>query len=454
MSLRPLGSLAAALALSACVGGGTTSGSDDAGADASSASSVVDESDQDTSSSSGADSTNDGDDPQPDPSDQSDQSDIAEDPGSGAGGGDEDEVCTLEAITACDGADVVELDPCSNTSDVVETCESECFQGRCTDCIPTSGVVCQDGNVHQVDSCGVVGRELEACSNGCSEGACISEDCTPRAGLECGDQLLWEVDSCGNRTNVADVCEDGCAEGACVGCEQLGDTICFEGNIHTIDSCGVVGQMLTDCEGTCSSVADGEDTEAMCVDDEAQCMATEAITCLGDIRAVDSCGNVLEEVVEDCPNGCDEMGCLPCEPRPVGLQCVGNDVHRTIGGCDDPAVPEPEVLTMCEFACSSGECTEDECVPNAGSTCSEGDVYATDSCEQLGDLIEDCPGACEAAECVAVDVVEAGVPGEAGTAPEAGPPSVEAGPADSGTSAEASTPTDSGAPEGGALDGG
>ncbi len=431
------------LALLGCDDGSSGGSSSDSGTDAA-VSGPADEGADDDVGSDEAEEDDAPDDSEPGTDDDTDDDSGSDD--------DSTQDCTLQPSTSCDGANVVVFDPCDDTTEVVETCESECYQGRCEDCVPTSGVICDGGDVHQLDSCGVVGARLQECANGCSNGACIAEDCSPRAALECEDDLLWEVDSCDNRTNVADVCEDGCMEGSCVGCEQLGDAICYEGNIHSIDSCGVVGAMVTDCEGTCSSVSGDQQTDATCIDDTESCMATGGITCLGDLRAVDSCGNVLAEVVEDCPNGCNDMGCLPCSPRPIGLQCVGGNVHRTIGGCDDPAIPEATALTTCEFGCSAGECTEDECVPNAGSICSDGDLYSTDSCGALGALIQDCPAGCNGAACTVV-ATDGGVEDSGSQEPEAGPEAGSNEPAEAGPVIDSGTTDEAGADAGG-MDGG
>jgi hypothetical protein len=341
-------------------------------------------------------------------------------------------------VLLCDGNTVVESDLCAMSITDVETCDAECYQGECVDCVPSSGVICMEGAVHQLDSCGEVGSELETCEFGCSNGRCVEEECEPRASLDCVSNLLVAVDSCGNQGNVEQLCDGECAEGACEGCNNEGNATCYDGDIYDLDSCGQIGSRDTDCDETCRTMGDGT---AECVD-AAECMASQSIACaLGDIHTVDSCGNVLAEIVEECPNGCDSDGCRPCQPRPVGTQCLGGSIYRLVGGCDDPPAPEETPLETCEFGCAAGNCLDSECSPGAGRTCSQGNVHDVDSCDSIGAMLEACPNGCQNSACLPVPG-EGGVGGDSGA--DGGSPQ---GGSDAGNATDGGTtlPVDGGA---------
>jgi hypothetical protein len=347
------------------------------------------------------------------------------------GGGDCDDAALL-----CDGTTVVEIDQCTLETRSIEECEQSCYQGRCVDCVPLSGVVCAGDDVHELDSCGVLGVLVEECTRGCAAGRCVEDDCESRDHLECLEDLVVAVDSCGNPGNVEQTCTGACVDGTCEGCADEGATTCFDGDIYGLDSCGQIGSRVDICPETCSN--DGGVTT--CVDDEV-CSASESIACaLGDIHTVDSCGNVLAEIVEECPNGCDENGCIPCSPRPIGTQCLNSSIYRLIGGCDDPATPEDTPLEVCEFGCSAGDCLESECVPGAGRRCDDGNVHEVDSCNALGELVETCAAGCAEGDCL----------------PEPGPPSGGTGgaPSDAGNGGNGGASDAGPAVSGGGLDAG
>jgi hypothetical protein len=337
--------------------------------------------------------------------------------------------CEEDVSFVCDGNDRVRIDPCEmGAGEVVETCEGACEFGRCVDCAATAGVRCEDGDVYQLDSCGEVGALLEACTNGCATGACIAENCVPSDDAQCAGNILFSVDSCGNQTNVVDVCDAGCEDGACVGCTDEGETLCYAGDVFPVDSCGRTGDVAEECEVSCAVTSEGGASAASCSDEV--CEPTTDTECFrGDLYAVDSCGGILDEVVTDCHNGCDEAGCLACVPAPDGVICLDGDVYDTIGGCDEPSVPAETVKEECDFGCINGACAEEgECVAQ-GTVCSDGNVHTVDSCEQIGELVEACSEGCAEGECLGSDggVIspEGGVDG--GGVPDSGTPTDDSG---------------------------
>lgn len=336
--------------------------------------------------------------------------------------------CAMPVVVSCDGKDRVQHDPCTNKDKVLETCDGSCESGECVVCTPTGGVICSGGDKHQLDSCQNVGDVIEDCANGCSKGNCIAEDCKPNADKECVGSLLFSVDSCGNQTNVEDVCENGCADGACVGCVDVGQTLCFAGGVYPVNSCGQTGDLIEQCQTSCTVTSGGDSTTAMCSD--TQCTPTENTECFrGDLYAVDSCGGILEQLVTDCHNGCDENGCLACVPSPDGSICFDGDVYDTVGGCGDPSVRADAPSEQCQFGCFNGACaTEGQCVPQ-GTICSAGDLHAYDSCQQVGDVVEDCVLGCENGACISGP--DSGVPDAGG--PTTGPTAVDSGTSETST---------------------
>lgn len=310
----------------------------------------------------------------------------------------DDETCEGDVSIVCEGDNRVRLDPCgANEREELEQCAGACDQGRCVDCAPR-GVVCNDGDVYLIDSCDQIGDVVADCENGCSLGECVAAECVPSDEKQCVGNLLFAVNSCGDQTNIEDVCDDGCVDGACMGCVDEGETLCYEGNIYPVDSCGRTGAVLEECATSCTVSSTGNTTTATCSD--ALCDATTNVECFkGDMYAVDSCGGITEELVTDCHNGCDEGGCLPCVPAPDGVTCFGGNVYDTIGGCDAPSVRDETVKEVCAFGCLNGACTEEgECVP-VGTVCLEGNVHNIDSCQEVGDLVETCTTGCQNGAC-------------------------------------------------------
>jgi hypothetical protein len=301
----------------------------------------------------------------------------------------------------CDGNDRVSHDSCTDNDTVLETCETACELGKCVECA-SNGVTCSMGDVHVQDSCGDVGALLTACDNGCSKGKCIADDCEPLAAPVCQEGALVEVDSCDNVLNIVEICAAGCDNGACVGCTDDGDTLCYSGDVYPVDSCGVPGDVLEECAISCSVGSGDGGGAAECSD--VVCTPTADTVCFnGDLYTKDSCGGVVDSVVTDCHNGCDEAGCSPCIASADGVMCFDGDVYDTVGGCGDPSIRAATAKEECDFGCFNGACAaEGECIPQ-GTVCIGNEVHTADSCEQVTPVVETCLGGCMDGACLDVD---------------------------------------------------
>jgi hypothetical protein len=318
--------------------------------------------------------------------------------GSGAGGGGSTgDGGDCELVIVCDGNSVAEFDPCTSSRTVIESCSGgtpACYQGGCVACAPNAGKVCVGKELVEVDSCGQSGAS-ESCSNRCLAGACVGAQCQSGAKTDCHEDSLVSFDSCGNIDNVILKCAAGCSGGACTGCTPDYYISCFDGDVYSLDSCGVLGTKKEDC-GTGSCVASPGSITCQA---GVTCTKDNKYTCLnGNLHFVDTCGATLPEIYQDCPNGCDNTGCLPCVPVEVGKSCVGSAVHKLMGGCGGTPTVGAKVED-CANGCQNGACLPPGCIPNAGRKCVGSAVYATDSCGATGALIENCPAGCENGAC-------------------------------------------------------
>ncbi len=167
------------------------------------------------------------------------------------------ETCDENVSIVCEGDSRVQVDPCNpGEREVIEECEGACDQGSCVDCAPR-GVICEDGDVYLIDSCDQLGAKLTDCTNGCSAGACVAEECVASDDKQCVGTLLYALNSCGDQTNVEAVCDNGCVDGACVGCVDEGETLCYQGDVYPVDSCGHTGVMLEECVASLFGVEHG-----------------------------------------------------------------------------------------------------------------------------------------------------------------------------------------------------
>ncbi|OGR13819.1 MAG: hypothetical protein A2341_01355 [Deltaproteobacteria bacterium RIFOXYB12_FULL_58_9] len=296
------------------------------------------------------------------------------------------------------------IDTCTQQSRILTACPSACYQGSCVDCAPNAGTVCVDANVHSIDSCGAVGAQAEVCTNGCAAGACLGNDCTPGVDTACFGDNIHEVDSCGNLGDFVYSCATGCVDGACGSQECIPDQfiVCYDGDIYTLDSCEGLGSLFEDCGTDVCQANQGGDIE--CV--SGVCAPDAGIACFSNnIHWLDSCHGVQPDIYESCANGCDDNGCLACNPYPIGTTCVGQNRHTLLGGCDSAPVAG-DLIESCENGCQQAECLPPGCIPAAGTVCRGDDLHYVDSCGAVGALVQTCSAGCNEGACVTCSPTE------------------------------------------------
>jgi formylglycine-generating enzyme required for sulfatase activity len=221
---------------------------------------------------------------------------------------------------------------------------TSCVQSRCFD------QVIQRCNQGQWENQEVCSANSGICQESTGTPVCLSiDECTAEASTICFEGNIYWVDSCGNRGGLSMVCERGqtCLDRDMPSCSCLPEssTMCYEENIYWVDSCGNRGDLNTACENGQSCVDDGTTT---CLTEE-ECSIEASSTCFeGDIYWLDSCGNR-----GDLKTACES-----------GQSCVDNG----------------------NAACLTVEiCTEE-----SSTICFEGDIYWVNSCGDLGELVERC----------------------------------------------------------------
>ena len=170
-------------------------------------------------------------------------------------------------------------------------------------------------------------------------------------------------------------------------CTPNDHTICKEGVVYWVDSCGKEGDKAGDCECGCNTDFSGCKEPCDCTPE-----------CNGKVCGPDGCGST-------CPPGCSAgetcnettgqcEACTPqcdgkcCGPDGCGETCVDNcsDTGRT---CNSQTC---ECEGVCQPNCQGRECGPDGC----GSTCPPG-CGAGDQCNETTgqcECIPDCVGKC------------------------------------------------------------
>lgn len=211
------------------------------------------------------------------------------------------------------------------------------------------------------------------------------------------------------------VCEGSGASAQCA-CAANASTICKDGNVYGVDSCGVTASApSTVCSAgqTCETVGGG----AVCKSQV--CTSKAGKGCVGDaIYWVDSCGN-SETLSSYCPAGqvcvVGEGLTATCEAPPCTSNTDCPDAkHCVDGACvDDVCSPgetrcvdvsareicngegsgfEPTDACGDGATCADGVCA---CAPKVRKACDGNDIRWFDSCDKAGELVEGCPNGSE-----------------------------------------------------------
>lgn len=225
--------------------------------------------------------------------------------------------CTSNAGTTCVGSSqVFNVDSCGTRGTLASTCTSTqvCVQGpsgaSCVTAPPAmsclSDAVCGTGNV-------------------CLDTQCSRQLCTPNASF-CEAGTVRQCDARGATSVFVTECVDGatCQQdsgGARCACTPNARIDCLNGDLYQFDSCGQVGQLVTDC-GSAQCVVSGSvavcaqlprDGGTVPADAGTSCTPAARTGCyLGDLWSFNSCGN-LEGIAEECPGTvtCNSIGGPP-----------------------------------------------------------------------------------------------------------------------------------------------
>ncbi|MBN1896110.1 MAG: hypothetical protein JW789_00095 [Candidatus Aenigmarchaeota archaeon] len=188
-----------------------------------------------------------------------------------------------EYVYKCYEGHVYKFDKEGNKLDKYQYCENGCADGKCIG--EGSGEYakkCYEGHVYKFDLNGKNLGKVEYCSYGCEEGECIEKvigECNETDGgwniyekgvCEVGDQKL--EDHCNDDGSLTEKYCEGkeikwkstecpagyvCKDAACVAaeaeeiCESHTYTVCHDGHVYWVDSCGNVQEKKEYCENGC-----------------------------------------------------------------------------------------------------------------------------------------------------------------------------------------------------------
>ena len=263
-------------------------------------------------------------------------------------------------------------------------------------CVSNSTLLCEAGGVVEINSCTEARTRIEECPEECLLGECTS--CAPTTGVVCVGEERFAVDSCGNLEDMIQVCPNGCIDGFCIDpeCTLEGDRICEGDLVIEVDSCDNQRTIVTRCpaERPCENGrCDG-------------CGLPDVIACFdGDLYEYDACGEQVG-LAGICDASCDgqALQCSEEECTPnAGIVCHEGNMHFR----DSCEGVQAEIQEECEGGCNANGCI-DECPESVvGRTCFEGNVHAmTRGCEsapvRVTAIIESCPDGCVGGSCASV----------------------------------------------------
>lgn len=148
---------------------------------------------------------------------------------------------------------------------------------------------------------------------------------------------------------------------------------CYQGNVHSYDSCGVPGELHADC---CHAGCEGSACSAPASQVASWCSD-------GDLYWYDACGNREGLHTDCCGAGCIGAACNSPNPQQSSA-CHEGDVWW-FDACGRP--------TAAQQTCCAGDCADGVCpdvAQRASAACSDGNAYWYDSCGNRGDIEASC----------------------------------------------------------------
>lgn len=212
----------------------------------------------------------------------------------------------------CVGNSIWYLNVCDVPGEFLADCTEGqyCEDGHC-ECYPDQRRQCYYGNsIVSFNSCGNLEGIVEYCEENehcvqtsefssayCAPGPAEEPDCD-WIGRECRFGDAYAVNSCGDTTLIENCSStEECISGYCIPvsepeCEPTTNRTCAEGNVYTVDSCGIIDEFIERCD-----YPEEECLEDRCV---SRCEPHYSEECyVGSVFWVNSCGE-REDLSEAC----------------------------------------------------------------------------------------------------------------------------------------------------------
>lgn len=282
--------------------------------------------------------------------------------------------CTPGERRCSTAGDVEECSLAGDAWALLEECNlatHSCSGAQCI-CIPDHDRACVGTAVFWYDGCGQIGEQAQDCAELeliCDQGECVTGiSCTPGE-HRCASTTQVEIcNPAGDNWLPQELCDGTtqlCSGGACI-CIPQHHLECRSDDLYWIDGCGELDGLHQACSIGCSNGAC-----LVCVADQLRC---------SDQDDVEYCatGGMSWQLSRDCPD--DQEACTGdpphCECIPHHhTTCLGDDLYWS-NGCSNLE----ELITTCVFGCTEGVCRI--CTPGNQRCSAEGNA---ERCSEAGD---------------------------------------------------------------------
>lgn len=300
-----------------------------------------------------------------------------------------------------DGVTCTDIDECQ---DDLDDCD---LNALCTNLPGSFGCVCLPGYegdgkaCTDIDECGTKEHDCDinaSCTNQPGSFSCACNKGFFGTGTSCCDDgdldgICGEVDNCPFHKNAEQ--RDSDMDGLGDACECAPEVLCDDGNACTDDACeSTVGCIFESNNDPCD---DGEIcTENECIDGACAVVVEFDGCCDEDVDC--------DTPQLRCDTGTHKCVAVSCQNCGLGEDCGApqNVCFSLFSGdycvlsCEDDAESCPAGYACTEAGMGAigrlclpigDDCT---CVPTAARVCQDGQLYAQDSCLELGGVLDDC----------------------------------------------------------------
>ncbi len=136
-------------------------------------------------------------------------------------------------------------------------------------------------------------------------------------------------------------------------CEPNIMSVCREGALYWVDSCGNEGEKYEECECGCNETFDGCETPCECFP-----------VCEGKCCGPDGCGSICPDVCQEMGRICDTQTCEcieECRPNCDGRECGDDGCGGSCGDCVHGMECDEEGFCQCVPDCNGRHCGSDGC---------------------------------------------------------------------------------------------